>query len=326
MPVVAAPMAGGPTTPELVVAAAAAGSRGFVPAGYRSAAQLADDIATVRAGTESFGVNLFVPEPAPADQAAVAAYRELLLPEAERLGIELGTPRWDDDDWEDKVDLLVAEPVPWVSFTFGAPEPAVVHRLRAAGSRVLVTVTSAAEADRAAAAGTDGLVVQAAGAGGHRGTFDAAAVPGTEPLPELVRAIRAAVALPVVAAGGIAGPEDVRAAQEAGAEAVQVGTALLLADEAATRPVHRTALAEGRETVVVRAFTGRLARGLRNRFADTYDAAAPAAYPQVHHLTAPLRRWAAEHGDAERVHLWAGAGHAAARPGPVGELLTALVP
>ena len=138
VPVLAAPMAGGPTTPALIGAAAAAGSLGFVPAGYRSAAQLHEDLAAIRALTPAYGVNLFVPDHSPVDRAAVLAYRDLVAPEIERLGAEVGPLRWeDDDDWDAKIDLLERDPVPWVSFTFGLPDDDVVRRLRRVGSRAL---------------------------------------------------------------------------------------------------------------------------------------------------------------------------------------------
>jgi len=173
----------------------------------------------------------------------------------------------------------------------------------------------------------DGLVVQSAAAGGHRGTFDQRRTPDATALPDLVRAVVTATGLPVVGAGGLATADQVAAALRAGAEAVQVGTALLLADEAATKPTHRRSLtAPGATTTTMRAYTGRVARGIRTGFSDRYDDAAPPAYPAVHHLTAPLRRRAAAHDDADHLHLWAGTGHRSAKPGPVAELLAALVP
>ncbi len=327
-PVVAAPMAGGPSTPGLVVAAAAAGSIGFLPAGYRTAAQLGVELGEARRATDRLGVNLFVPDTGPVDRAAVLAYRETIRPEAERLGVELGEARWEDDDgWASKIDLLVEDPVPWVSFTFGLPAPRVVHRLRGAGSRLLVTVTDADEARAAAELDPDGLVVQSAAAGGHRGTLDQHRPGSTEPLDTLVAAVVAATGLPVVAAGGLATAADVARVLRAGAQAAQVGTALLLADEAGTRDTHRRALTDpASRTALMRAFTGRTARGIRNTFSDTYDRLAPVGYPAVHHITGPMRRWAAGHDDRDHLHLWAGVGHLAARPGPVADIIDRLSP
>ena len=204
-PVLAAPMAGGPSTPAFVNAVTQAGSLAFLPAGYRTAAQLADDLAHVRAFSGDFGVNLFVPEPDPVDPEVLAAYRSAVSAEVSDLGAELGPDVLADDDaWDAKIDLLVREPVAWVSFTFGLPDARAVDRLRSAGSRLLMTVTAVDEARAAADLGPDGLVVQASAAGGHRGTFDRRRAPGEEDLIDLVRIVSAATDLPVVAAGGLA--------------------------------------------------------------------------------------------------------------------------
>jgi NAD(P)H-dependent flavin oxidoreductase YrpB (nitropropane dioxygenase family) len=329
VPLVAAPMAGGPTTPDLVLAAADAGVFGFLAAGYLTTDALADDIAAVRGRVDSFGVNLFVPDRSRIDRPAVLAYRATLEDDAARAGVRLGDPVWDDDDqWSAKVDLLLGEPVPWVSFTFGLPGGALVEALHDAGTEVAVTVTDAAEAAAAEEQGADLLVVQSSQAGGHRGSFDQRAEPDRRPLPDLLRAVRARTTLPLLGAGGVGTAHDVRTALSAGALAVQVGTALLLADEAGTRPTHRAALQDPAydETAVTRVFTGRLARGLRNRFIDDHDADAPAGYPAIHHVTAPLRRHAAAAGDPDLLHLWAGTGHRHATSGPVADLLEALEP
>jgi NAD(P)H-dependent flavin oxidoreductase YrpB (nitropropane dioxygenase family) len=330
-PVLAAPMAGGPTTPALVVAAASVGSLGFVAGGYLTPDALNDDVTRVCAETPRYGVNLFAPNPLPVDRGAYAAYRELILPEAERYGVELpAEPVEDDDAWRDKVDLLLDHPAPVVSFTFGIPDRRSLDALRRSGSVLVQTVTSADEARRAAEAGVDGLVVQAGAAGGHSGTLSPAVPPPDRPLAQLVGEVRAAVDLPVLAAGGIATSDDVGAVLTAGAEAVAVGTVLLLADECGTSTAHRAGISEAattggaRETAVMRAWTGRPARGLRTTFSDAYDAAAPLGYPALHHLTRPIRRAAAAAGDPERVNLWAGAGYRAARAAPAAEILQSL--
>jgi NAD(P)H-dependent flavin oxidoreductase YrpB (nitropropane dioxygenase family) len=326
-PVLAAPMAGGATTPALVAAAAGAGSLGFLAAGYKSADAVAEQIAAVRDAGVLFGVNVFVPNPLPVDVAAYREYARVIGPEAERLGVELpAEPREDDDEWKAKIDLLLAAPVPLVSFTFGLPERPVIAALRRAGTVVVQTVTSVAEAAAAADAGVDALAVQGSGAGGHSGTFTPREPSDPLPLPELVARIRAAVTVPLVAAGGLGTPEQVAEAVRAGAEAAMVGTVLLRTDESAAAAVHREALADPafRETVVTRAFTGRPARGLRNRFVDDYEAAAPFGYPAVHHLTGGLRRAAAAAGDAQVLHLWAGTGFRHAGAEPAGRTLTRL--
>jgi nitronate monooxygenase len=325
-PVVAAPMAGGPTTPELVVAAAGAGSLGFLAGGYLTGAGLGEQLERVRGQTQVYGVNLFAPYPVHVDRSAYATYRELIGAEAKRYAVDLpAEPVEDDDAWRDKVDLLLTHPAPVVSFTFGIPDAADLAALRGVGSLLVQTVTSAEEARRAAEAGVDVLAVQSSAAGGHSGTLTPSRVPAERPLPDLVREVRAVTELPLLGAGGVAGADDVRAVLAAGADAVAVGTLLLLADESGASPAHRAGLADhARETAVMRGWTGRPARGLRNAFSDAYDASAPLGYPALHHLTRPIRREAAVATDPERVNLWAGTGFRAARTGPAAEILTAL--
>jgi nitronate monooxygenase len=325
-PVVAAPMAGGPTTPALVLAAAGAGSLGFLGGGYLTADALNDQVTRVCAGTGLYGVNLFAPNPVPVDRGAYAAYRNLIRAEAERYHVELpAEPIEDDDAWRDKVDLLVQHPAPVVWFTFGIPDGGALAALRGVGSLLMQTVTSVGEARQSAEAGVDALAVQGSAAGGHSGTLTPDRVPAELPLTELVGQVRSAVDLPLLGAGGLASAEDVAAVLAAGADAAAVGTLLLLADESGASAALRAGLLDhDRETAVMRAWTGRPARGLRNAFSDSYDASAPSGYPALHHLTRPLRRAAAAAADPERVNLWAGTGFRAARPGPAAEILADL--
>ncbi|MFJ4989128.1 nitronate monooxygenase [Streptomyces sp. NPDC088732] len=328
LPVLAAPMAGGPTTPALVVAAAEAGGLGFLPGGYRTAEALAGQIAEVRSAGVGFGVNLFAPNPVPVDAEAYRRYARAVAPDARAHGIDvLATGVVEDDDqWNEKLRLLLSDPVPVVSFTFGIPQAAVVAALRAAGSLVVQTVTSPAEARLAAEAGVDALAVQASAAGGHSGTLTPERTPESVPLPELVGRVRDAAPLPLVAAGGVSTPRAAAEALRAGAEAVMVGTALLLADEAGTSRPHRAALTDpAREgTVVTRAFTGRPARALRNGFTERHTAAAPLGYPALHHLTSPMRKAATAAGDPELINLWAGTGYREAVAEPAGRILRRL--
>jgi nitronate monooxygenase len=127
--------------------------------------------------------------------------------------------------------------------------------------------------------------------------------------------------LPLVAAGGIADGSGVAAALAAGASAVQIGSALMLAPEAGTSAPHRAALAQQAPTALTRAFTGRRARGIVNRFLSEHDAFAPKAYPQIHYLTAPVRAAARAAGDADGINLWAGEAYHSAEPVPAAELV-----
>ncbi|MEV7596146.1 nitronate monooxygenase [Kitasatospora sp. NPDC089797] len=325
VPVIGAPMAGGASTPELVAAVNRAGGLGFLAAGYRSATGMAEQIAAVRKSTDRpYGVNLFVPGP-PGDPAAVAGYRERLRPEAERWGValpELIGP--DRDDWEAKLAALLADPVPVVSYTFGLPTAGEAAALRGAGILQVGTVTTPEEARAAQAVGLDALCVQGPEAGGHRSTHRTADRPGELPLLQLLPAVRAVTALPLIAAGGLGDGPAIAAALRAGADAVQLGTALLRSDESGASAAHRAALTELPETVVTRAFTGRPARGLRNAFIDRHGPYAPPAYPEVHHLTAPLRAAATRRADTAAMHLWAGTAHHLARTGPAETIVTDL--
>lgn len=327
VPVLAAPMAGGATTAAMVIAAARAGSLGLLAAGYKSADTVRDEIAAVRQASVPFGVNIFAPNPVPITSADYHRYAAEIQREADRFGITLPAEPIDDDDaFGAKIDLLLSDPVPVVSFTFGVPDAKLVRALQRTGTTVIQTVTTAEEADVAAAAGVDMLAVQAAAAGGHSGTLRPDRLPADIPIGDLVQQVRGAVALPVLAAGGLSTPTDVRDVLAAGAEAAVVGTALLLADESGASATHQRALTDPArpETVFTRAFTGRPARGIRNHFIDTYEASAPLGYPAIHHLTSPLRKAAAAAGEPGIVHLWAGTGYADAMMEPTATILTRL--
>ena len=319
-PIVAAPLGGGPSTAALVAAVGDAGGLGILPAGYRTPEAVREGIAAVRAATDApFGVNVFVPAGGPADPDVVATYAGRLCD----AGLEVGEPRWEDDAFAAKVALLVEQRPAVASFTFGLPPRDAVDALRGGGVEVWVTVTTPAEAVRAVGAGADVLVCQGVEAGGHRGGLDHAA-PGTYGLLALLQLVPAAVDAPMVASGGIATGAGVAAVLAAGARAAALGTAFMRTPEAGTAPVHREALAGDGETDLTRAFTGRTARGIRNAFMLEHDAAAPLAYPEVHHLTAPVRAAAREAGDPERLHLWAGQAHALATEEPAGDLVRRL--
>ncbi|HST49584.1 nitronate monooxygenase [Jatrophihabitans sp.] len=319
LPLVAAPMSGGATTVRLAAAATEAGAFAFLAGGYKTSDTLAAEIAELRRRTDNFGVNLFAPTPSSISEADYRRYAEELRAEAERFGLDLPpVPQTDDDRWQDKLDLLLADPVPVVSVTFGLPRPADLAALRRAGSRLLVTVTTVSEARAAAEAGADALIVQGSDAGGHSGTHDPHRTITPTRTDELVRAVGQATGLPLLATGGVDGPRAVATLLDAGADAVAVGTLLLRTDESGASKTYQDALADPGfpGTVVTRAFTGRYARGLRNQFIADHEASAPAGYPAIHHLTRGLRQAAAAAGDPHRLHLWAGTGYRNARPGP----------
>ncbi|MDO8212699.1 nitronate monooxygenase [Conexibacter sp. CPCC 206217] len=325
-PIVQAPLAGGPSTPALAAAVSAVGGLGFLATGYKTPEAVEADVDAVREITSApFGVNVFAAGGVPAEPAEVDRYAGALQGESDRLGVALGVPRFDDDEFVAKVELLRRLRPAVVSFTFAIPDAATIASLQAGGIAVWITITTVAEAKAAADAGADALVVQGFEAGGHRGTFDDAA-PGDVGLLPLLQLVAAATpAVPLVAAGGVATGAGVAAVLAAGAAAAQLGSAFMLTPEAGTSQPHRTALAEpATTTALTRAFSGRTARGIVNRFLRDHDAEAPRGYPEVHHMTAPLRAAARERGDADAINLWAGQAHALAEPLPAGELVERL--
>jgi len=321
IPVVGAPLAGGVSTPELAAAVSEAGGLGFIAAGYKTVEEVRREIELVRTRTRRpFGVNLFFPTQLGVDDLALAGYALRLVGEAERYGAACGDAHWSDDGWEGKLELVTRERPAVVSFTFGCPDRAIVARFQDGGIAVWCTVTSTEEAKSASAAGVDVLVVQGAEAGGHQGSFD-----DTDEAPigllALLQMVRKATHLPLVAAGGVAHGQGVAAAMAAGASAAQIGSCLMLTPEAGTSAPHRAAFGGDAPTALTRAFSGRRARGIVNRFMLEHDAAAPKAYPHLHYLTAPLRAAARAAGDPEGIHLWAGQAYSLAEAVPAAELV-----
>ena len=319
-------MAGGPSTPALVAAVSNAGGLGFLAAGYVAPRHVAEMIAAARSLTSGpIGVNLFVPQPCLAGAEELDQYRELLAPLARHFCVEPGHPQPDDDGWQAKLDVGLDLGPEVVSFTFGCPAPAVLARLRGRGVLTIVTISSPEEAALAVDAGAHALVVQGPEAGGHRSIFDPGAEPPTAPLLTLLTRT-SALGVPVVAAGGLGDGAAVRRVRAAGAVAAQVGTALLLCDEAGTSEVYRRALRDGRftDTVVTRAFSGRYARSLANAFAERFSAVAPPGYPQVNQMTGPIRAAAGAAGDPQAVSLWAGTAWRGITAGPTADVVAAL--
>ena len=321
-PIIQAPLAGGPSTPELAAAVSAAGGLGFVAAGYKSPEGLAADIARTREMSSApVGVNLFLLAETPVDLGALAAYAKAIEHEARRHHVGLGEPDFDDDAFDAKLEIVCRQRPPIVSFTFGCPAPELVERLHELDIAVWVTVTDVDEARLATEAGADALVVQGVEAGGHRGCFEDADGRGEVALLPLLRLVARASELPLIASGGIADGSGVAAVLAAGARAAQIGTAFMRCPEAATSAAHRDALSVPTPTALTRAFSGRRARGIVNAFMRDHDEQALPAYPHVNQLTAPLRAAAREAGDADAINLWAGQAHALAEDRPAGELV-----
>jgi nitronate monooxygenase len=330
-PVMLAPMAGGPSTPELAAAVSNAGGMGFLGAAYLPPEQLADAIRRTRELTRApFGVNLFAGGYDPAMRADAGPMLAVLSDIHRELGLPPPTvPSLPPDPFPQQLEVVLDARPTAFSFTFGIPAAEQLARLKARGIAVLGTATTVSEARLLADAGVDAVVGQGAEAGGHRGAFAATVEAGMIPMLQLVKAIAQAVPLPVLAAGGIMDGRDLRAALEAGAAAAQLGTAFLACPESGTSEAYRRAVlsAGGDLTVLTRAFSGRAARGLANgfiaRLAGKEDAILP--FPLQNALTRPMRTAAAKMGDAQFLSLWAGQGVGRIRPLPAGELVKRLV-
>lgn len=336
VPIVQAPMAGGASPPALAAAVAEAGGLGSLGAGYLEAESISAQIAETRGrlGTRPFQVNLFAPRAGvrreDVAEETLARANAALAPFRAELGLETpAPPAAFAPAFEAQVEAVLADPPPVVSFTFGLPGQEVLDAVRQAGCLVMATATTLAEAVQLEDTGrVDVVVAQGAEAGGHRGGFAVEAGHGLVGTLPLVEATVGRLELPVVAAGGIMTGRGVAAALALGAGAAQLGTAFLTTDECGIPQAYKDAVWSGRDdgTVLTRAFSGRPARALNNRFVEEMDerAAAIAPYPAQNALTGDIRRAAAERGRPEFMSLWSGQGAGQGRRVPAGELVAAL--
>jgi nitronate monooxygenase len=326
IPILQAPMVGA-SSPEMAVAVSEAGGLGSLGAGGLAPADIGPAIAALRVGTaRPFGVNLFVNRPAHPGPGEIDRALTRLASWYADLGAPVPAPPNDyAPDFDAQLKAL-AEAAPAVaSFTFAILTRAEVEALHAQDIFVVGTATTVAEARAWAEVGADGISAQGAEAGGHRGHFLAETEASLVGTMALVPNIRAAVDLPVIAAGGIMDGRGVAAALALGAAAVQMGTAFLLADQAAiSKPWRRALETPGDDpTRLTRAFTGRHARGIENRFMREMrgvEAEVP-AYPMQNRLTQALRAAAAKADKPEMISLWAGQAVGLAKPGDAGDMV-----
>lgn len=334
-PIIQGPMAGGACTPALVAAVSNSGALGSLPASLFTPEIMQARIEQVRELTgRPFLVNLFVqrtPQPTPDELAHAVA---LLQPVWSTLGwTDLPLPQRWCEDFEAQFEVLIATRPACASFTFGILSVQQVARLHAAGIFVIGTITTVEEALAWQAVGADAVVASGIESGGHRGTFIGAQQDATLTGAQLLPLVVSKLTIPVIAAGAIMDGFDIARALALGAAAVQMGTAFLVTDEAAIHPAYKQRLLEaGRDpeknpTRLTRAFSGRYARGLDNRFMQTMAAVESQvpAYPVQNALTGSIRAAAAKSGDTEWMSLWAGAGVGRARGMAAGALVAMLV-
>ncbi|HEX4539187.1 MAG TPA: nitronate monooxygenase [Acidimicrobiales bacterium] len=329
LPVLLGPMAGGPSTPELVAAVSNAGGLGCLGGGYLGPERLRHDIRAVRGSTDQpFAVNLFAPEEVTADDDSIKRAREVLAPYRRELGLEGdAAPTRYAEDFSEQLDVVVDESVPIFSVTFGLLPAGALRALHEVGTLVGGTATTVAEARALQESGVDFICAQGAEAGGHRGSFLSASGDNLVGLVALVPQVCDAVEVPVVAAGGIGDGRGVAAALMLGACAAQLGTAYLLCPEAGTSQPYRDAIrhAGADETVITSAFSGRRARGIVNRLAQELAGRNDLpGYPVLNALTRDVRQRAVELDRAEFLSLWAGQAVGLARELPAGRLTAVL--
>ncbi|NLS15157.1 nitronate monooxygenase [Rhizobium sp. P40RR-XXII] len=314
-PLIVAPMAGGPSSVELTAAASAAGALGAMGGAYSNAAAIEAFADQVRQRTDKpFSINLFIPHSIPdvaADRLARAAeatarYRqELELPPP-----RLGAPYEEDFDVQFEAVLRVKPAC--FSFVFGLLSAEHVREAKKVGIPLIGTATTLEEARALEDGGVDAIVLQGFEAGGHRGIFDAGAADPEIGMRDLLAQCAGTIRVPLIAAGGIMTSGDIRAALQAGAQAVQMGTAFLACAEAGTSAPYRRKLLEAseRRTRTTRAFSGRFARGIENRFMDEMDGKPDAIlpFPAQNKFTRDMRGASTAKGLPDFLSLWSGTG------------------
>lgn len=319
-PLVVAPMAGGPSTPALVAAASNAGALGSLGLAYLSPENIQREIQKVRAGTKrSFAVNLFVPaENPPLAPEQIAAALAVTRRYRDELGLPDPAVRPPfTENFDDQFAAVLRERPDVLSFTFGLLPPRYLAACREAGILTIGTATTVEEGIAVEESGVDAVVAQGTEAGGHRGIFSTEAEePGIHALA-LASALASRLRIPVIAAGGIMDGKGIAAALRAGAQAAQLGTAFLLCEEAGTSPAYRAELEKpgAKATRLTRAFSGRIARGLVNRFMRemSENPGAILPFPAQNSFTRDMRNQAGKRNDASFLSLWAGTGVAEIR-------------
>ncbi|MGZ5957558.1 MAG: NAD(P)H-dependent flavin oxidoreductase [Myxococcaceae bacterium] len=329
-PLVAAPMAGGPSTPALAAEVSRAGGLGFLGCAYSTPEQILEWSSEVRARTDRpFGINVFadVPDGPPVDPGPML---ELLRPIHAELGLPPPeVPGMPTRSLDAQIEAILQSGASAFSITFGLPSAAQVARLGHAGLVRIGTANTVDEARRVEESGFEAVVAQGSEAGGHRGTFIGSFERGLVGTMALVPQVVDAVKVPVVAAGGIMDGRGWVAAEALGAAGVQLGTAFLASDECGAVPAYKEAVVAATDdaTAITRAFSGRPARGLANRFLDAAELQGEniLSYPLQNALTRQMRTAAARAGRAELLPHCAGQAARLVRRGPAAEIVRWLV-
>ncbi len=332
LPIVQAPMSGGVTTPDLIAAVAEAGGLGSLGAGYMSGRAIEAAAGQVRRLTgKPFAINLFLPETQGSGASAEAVERAsaALDPYRSEVGLQHPPARASyRPPWEEQFEAVLRVRPAVLSFCFGIPDEEELDALREAGIFTIGTATTVGEARLIEDAGVEAVAVQGFEAGGHRATFTLPYDQGLIGLMALLPQTVDAVEIPVLAAGGIMTGRAIAACLTLGAAAAQMGTAFLATDESGFSEAQRKALFAAGEagTALTQAFTGKPARGLRNRFmVEAFAQHLPfAPYPAQHGITSDLRRAAVERERPDLMAIWAGQGVGEIRRGRAAQLMAKL--
>jgi nitronate monooxygenase len=330
-PIIQAPMGGGLTTPELIAAVCNAGALGSLAAAYLTPDQILDEFRRIRALTDKpLNINLFAGGYAMEAVPDTRSMMSLLEEIHETLGLPAPVlPSLPPDPFPNQFEAVLEARPEIFSFTFGIPSPDAMKRLQQRGIPAFGTATTVEEARLLEKAGVAAVVAQGAEAGAHRGTFLGSFESSMIPTLDLVVAIRSAVSVPVIAAGGLMNGRDIARTFAVGAAAAQLGTAFLPCPESGAPEAYQRAILSARAdtTIITRAFSGRPARGLRNTFIDKLQGKENSIlpYPLQNALTRPMRAAAAKANNAGFLSLWAGQGVTRARSLPAAELIVCLI-
>jgi nitronate monooxygenase len=315
-PIIQAPMAGGITTSSLVSSVSNGGGLGMIGAGYMTPIQLREQIREVKQLTpKKFGVNLFIPSPYKETDHTIQSAFDQLQSFRDHLGIEEELPNSmayskDIENFNRLLTVIIEEKVPVCSFTFGVPGKEVIKELKKHSIILMGTATNLTESIINQESGMDIVTLQGMEAGGHRGTFTTDQKDSLIGLMPLIPQVADKLTIPIVAAGGIMDGRGLMAALILGAQGVQIGTAFLTCAESGTHPVHKEAILSARvdDTVLTRAFSGKWARGLKNKFIvemQDFEKDVP-DFPVQNRLTATLRKVSAVQNNPDYMSLWSG--------------------
>ncbi|MGM9452090.1 NAD(P)H-dependent flavin oxidoreductase [Legionella bozemanae] len=330
-PIIQAPMAGGATTPELVATVSNSGGLGSLGAGYMTPTEIRHALKTIRKLTNKpFAVNLFIPEEHYATAAQIQKSCADIKQSCHELNIEIeSVAKPYAQSFEEQIKVLLEEKIPVFSYAFGLLDSAWISKLKKNHTILIGTATTLAEARVLEESGIDAIVAQGSEAGGHRGTFIGKAEDGLIGLFSLIPQFVDQIKIPIIAAGGIMDGRGIVAATHLGAEGIQMGTAFLSCFESGIPDVYKHALLTQQQdnTVLTRAFSGKLARGVRNQFIERMELRKINIldYPIQNALTNMMRKKTKEQNNIDFMSMWAGQSAPLCRNTSANELIRALV-